>query len=83
MYGCCERFFDNMACDCKKRSVSKTFSLEDIKKLCLQYDKSYGDYVESMWQGLSLYKFIFNKLDPSLEFNSNDCDLWEEDMKNV
>lgn len=31
--------------------------LDNLKKLCIEYDLKYGEYPESKYQGLSLYDF--------------------------
>jgi hypothetical protein len=62
-------------------SVEK-FTLEDIKRLCLQYDKLYGYYPESYYEGMALYEFIIDSLDTKrspCEFTR----IWKKEMRNV
>lgn len=60
----------------------KLFTLENIKKLCIEYDKENGAYPEDEFQGMDVYQFICTKLDPSLAFtyNDNDRDIWKSQI---
>lgn len=39
-----------------------TISLKELKKACLMYDRDYGDYPETRYEGASLYEHILSKL---------------------
>lgn len=56
-------------------------SLEDIKSLCIQYDKEEGSYPENEWEGKSVYNFIVNSFNDEYKHISNPA--WEKEMKNV
>ncbi len=49
-------------------------SLKELKDLALEYDRSNGDYVESKWEGKSVYQFImadrFENTDEYAESNA-------------
>lgn len=78
-------------CDCqchdqygrlKPTEFIERFTLEDIKKFCLQYDREYPNWIAP--RGLDIYNFICRKLDPSVQiYNHHDMNIWLEEMKNV
>lgn len=67
------------------RKFTKLFTLEDIRKFCLEYDKYNKDYPESKYEGRSLYSFIDQKLDTKTYNKLEDykCETWEKEMKDV
>lgn len=62
-----------------------TFTLEDIKKFCLEYDNYNKDYPESKYEGRSLYGFIDQKLGTKTYSEAEDykCEAWKKEMENV
>lgn len=54
------------------------FTLEEIKRFCIDYDLRYDIYPESKWEGMSIYEHIYHKLHPDLIFDEDD---WEEEIK--
>ncbi len=62
----------------------KFFALEDIKELCLEFDKKYGSWPEDQYQGLSLYNYICrSQCDYVQCVNSNDIDMWRQELKEI
>lgn len=42
--------------------VVPTMDLDELRRLCMQYDKKYGTYPESTFEGMSVYSFIYEKV---------------------
>lgn len=40
----------------------QTYTLADIRRMCLEYDKKSGRYPESTYEGQSVYEFMLKKL---------------------
>lgn len=60
--------------------VERKMDIEKIKELCLKYDKYYGSYPESCYQGQSVCMFIMHELGLiDNEYFNHDLDkLWKE-----
>ena len=46
-------------------------SINKLKNLCLEYDKSYGHYPEHTYEGLSVLNYILNRLSINERYKAN------------
>lgn len=54
----------------------KTFTLEEIRQKCLEYDRKRGSYPESQAEGFSVYTFIASEGDGCDEYPDLLSDAW-------
>ena len=56
----------------------KTYTLDEIRELCLAYDRKYERYPESVYEGLALFEWIENGGKSPEVFDSQ---IWEESLE--
>ena len=59
----------------------KTYTLDEIRELCLAYDGEYGNYPESTYEGLALFQWIENGGKSPEVFNSLTHQNWEKSLE--
>ena len=53
-------------------------NIEELFELCEEYDATYGDYPESIYEGKAVFEFIMEKLVEQGKISDHDLSIYME-----